>query len=58
MSVSVSIKVRRELADKTAEYGIAGSRSHAFNIMIEKGLTEVTREVEYRDGIYRRIEEL
>ena len=41
-----------------AKYGIAGSRSHAFNIVIEKGLTEVTREVEYWDSIYRRIEEL
>ena len=40
MGVSVSIKVRRELvelADKMVKYGIARSRSHAFNIMIEKG---------------------
>ncbi|MEM4489094.1 MAG: hypothetical protein QXK88_09940 [Desulfurococcaceae archaeon] len=61
MSVSVSIKVRRELvelADKMVRYGIARSRSHAFNIMIEKGLAEVTREVEYWDNIYRRVEEL
>ncbi|MEM4570791.1 MAG: hypothetical protein QXE66_05745 [Desulfurococcaceae archaeon] len=61
MSVSVSIKVRRELvelADKMVKYGIARSRSHAFNIMIEKGLAEVTREVEYWDSIYRRVEEL
>jgi hypothetical protein len=54
MSVSVSIRVRRglvELADKMVSYGIARSRSHAFNIMIEKG-------AEYWGGIYRRVEEL
>ena len=41
MSVSVSIEVRREvveLVDKMVGYGIARSRSHAFNIMIEKGV--------------------
>ncbi|MEM4553796.1 MAG: hypothetical protein QXI86_06160 [Ignisphaera sp.] len=61
MGVSVSIKVRRELvelADKMVRYGIARSRSHAFNIMIEKCLAEITREVEYWDNIYRRVEEL
>jgi hypothetical protein len=54
MSVSVSIRVRRELvelADKMVSYGIARSRSHAFNIMIEKG-------AEYWGGIYGRVEEL
>jgi len=35
-----------ELADKMVRYGIARSRSHAFNIMIEKGLSEVLKEVE------------
>ncbi|MEM0232742.1 MAG: hypothetical protein QXL22_01850 [Candidatus Nezhaarchaeales archaeon] len=57
----MSIKVRRELvelADKMVKYGIARSRSHAFNIMIEKGLAEVAREVEYWDSIYRKVEEL
>ncbi|MEM3806099.1 MAG: hypothetical protein QXV08_08595 [Desulfurococcus sp.] len=39
------------------KYGIARSRSHAFNIMIEKGLAEVAKEVEYWDNIYRRAEE-
>ena len=40
MSVTVSIKVRREiveLADKMVGLGLARSRSHAFNIMIERG---------------------
>jgi hypothetical protein len=50
MSVSVSIKVRREiaeLADKMVKYGLARSRNHAFNVLIERGLSEVKREVEY-----------
>ena len=61
MSVTVSIKVRRELAelaDKMVKYGIARSRSHAFNIMIEKGLAEVLKEVEFWESVYRRVEEL
>ena len=39
MSITVSIKVRREvveLANKMVRLGLAKSRSHAFNIMIEK----------------------
>lgn len=61
MSVSVSIKVRKnlaELADKMVKYGIAKSRSHAFNIMIEKGLAEVIKEVEFWENVHRRVEEL
>jgi len=57
----VSIRVRREiveLADKMVRYGLARSRNHAFNIMIERGLSEVKREVEYWEGVYRRVEEL
>jgi len=40
MSVSVSIRVRREiveLAGKMVKYGLARSRNHAFNILIERG---------------------
>ncbi|MCC6015368.1 MAG: hypothetical protein LM564_06665 [Desulfurococcaceae archaeon] len=61
MSVSVSIKVRREiveLADKMVKYGLARSRNHAFNVLIEKGLAEVRREVEFWESVYRRVEEL
>jgi hypothetical protein len=61
MSVSVSIKVRREiveLADKMVRYGLARSRNHAFNVLIEKGLAEVRREVEFWESVYRRVEEL
>ena len=57
----MSIRVRREiveLADKMVRYGLARSRNHAFNIMIERGLSEVKREVEYWEGVYRRVEEL
>ncbi|MCC6056843.1 MAG: hypothetical protein LM583_09225 [Desulfurococcaceae archaeon] len=61
MSITVSIKVRREvveLADKMVRLGLAKSRSHAFNIMIEKGLKEVLKEVEFWENIYREVEEL
>jgi len=61
VSVSVSIKVRREiveLADKMVKYGIARSRSHAFNIMIEKGLSRVVEEVGLWESIYEKVEEL
>jgi hypothetical protein len=61
LSVTVSIKVRREvveLADKMVRLGLAKSRSHAFNIMIEKGLKEVLKEVGLWENIYREVEEL
>ena len=61
MSVTVSIKVRRELveiAEKMVRYGIARSRSHAFNIMIERGLKEVLKEVEYWDRVHEAVREL
>jgi len=59
--VPVSIKVRRELvelADKMVRYGIARSRSHAFNLMIERGLRSVVEEVELWERAERRAEEL
>jgi hypothetical protein len=61
LSITVSIKVRREvveLADKMVRLGLAKSRSHAFNIMIEKGLKEVLKEVGFWENIYREVEEL
>ncbi|ABL78870.1 hypothetical protein [Thermofilum pendens] len=61
MSVTVSIKVRKEvaqLAEKMVRYGLARNRSHAFNIMIERGLEEVKREVAFWDEVYRSAEEL
>ena len=61
MSVSASIKVRgevAELADRMVKYGLTRSRNHAFNVLIEKGLAEVKREVEYWESVCRRVEEL
>ena len=60
MSVTVFIKVRRELvelADRMVRYGIARSRSHAFNIMIEKGLSRVLEEVGFWDRVYEKVKE-
>jgi ATP-dependent protease HslVU (ClpYQ) peptidase subunit len=61
MGVAVTIKVRRELvelADRMVALGLARSRSHAFNLMIEKGLRSVVEEVERWENIYRKAEEL
>jgi hypothetical protein len=61
MSVTVTVRVRRELvelADRMVELGLARSRSHAFNLMIEKGLRSVVEEVERWENIYRKAEEL
>ncbi len=60
MSVTVSIKVRREIveiAEQMIKLGLARSRSHAFNIMIEKGLSEVLREIEFWNQIYKKVNE-
>ncbi|MEB3757181.1 MAG: hypothetical protein GSR79_10070 [Desulfurococcales archaeon] len=40
------------------KYGIARSRSHAFNIMIEKGVEQVREEVESWDSVYEKVGEL
>jgi hypothetical protein len=61
LSVTVSIKVRKELAelaDKMIKLGLAKSKSHAFNIMIERGLKDVLKEVEFWENMYRDVEEL
>ena len=47
-----------ELIDKMVRYGIARSRSHAINILIERGLREVREEIEFWNSIYRDVEEL
>jgi hypothetical protein len=57
LSATVYIKVRKELAelaDKMIKLGLAKSKSHAFNIMIERGL----KEVELWENMYRDVEEL
>jgi hypothetical protein len=61
LSVTVSIKVRRELveiADKIVKYGIARSRSHAFNIMIERGLRSVLEELRFWEEVHSKVEDL
>ncbi|BEP17817.1 hypothetical protein PYJP_11690 [Pyrofollis japonicus] len=61
VSVTVSIKVRKELvelADKMVKYGLARSRSHAFNIMIERGLGSVMEEIRFWENVYEKVEEL
>ena len=61
MSTTVSIKVKKEiaeLAEKMVKYGLARSKSHAFNILIERGLKEVLKEVEFWDEVYKEVEEL
>ncbi len=45
----MSIKVRKEiieLTEKMVKYKLARSRSHAYNILIEKGLNEAKKDVE------------
>lgn len=61
MSITVSIKVRKELvdlADKMVKLGISRSRSHAFNMMIERGLRRVYEEVIFWENVYSKVEHL
>ena len=58
--VPVTLKVRREvveLAEEMVRLGIARSRNHAFNIMIEIGLREAQRLVERRKAVMRLVRE-
>lgn len=61
MSMSVTIKLKKdvvELAEKMVKLGIAKSRSHAINMMIERGIKEVRKEVEFWENVYAGVEEL
>ena len=61
MSISITIKVKKEvlkLAEKMIEYGLARSRSHAINLMIEKGLAKISEEVQFWEDIHAGIEKL
>jgi len=61
MSSAVSIKVRKEiieLAEKMVKYKLARSRSHTFNILIEKGLNEAKKDVEFWEQVYKDVEKL
>ena len=53
-TVPVTIKVRREileLAEEMVRLGIARSRNHAFNIILEVGFREAKRMVERRRAV-------
>ncbi|RLE90826.1 MAG: hypothetical protein DRN04_14210 [Thermoprotei archaeon] len=61
MSVAITIKVKEEvlrLAEKMVEYGLARSRSHAINLMIEKGLDKIVEEVRLWERMRVSVEEL
>ena len=44
----------RGAADKMVEYGIARSRSRAFNLTIEKGLRNAVKGVQRWENIYSK----
>ena len=61
MSTPITIKVKKEvlkLAEKMIKYGLARSRSHAINLMIEKGLDKITEEVQLWEAIHAGVEKL
>lgn len=61
MSIPVTIKLKKEvveLAEKMVKYGIAKSRSHAINLMIEHGIEEVIKELESWERLRKGVEEL
>ena len=61
MSTPITIKVKKEvlkLAEKMIKYGLARSRSHAINIMIEKGLDEIVKEIQFWEELYAGVEKL
>jgi len=61
VSVPITIKVRREiveLADKMVKCGIARSRSHAINLMIQHGISKAIEEVKFWEELYSGVEEL
>lgn len=58
--VAVTIKVRREvaeLAEEMVRLGIARSRNHAYNMLIEMGLEEARRLVERKRAVKKLVEE-
>ncbi|BES82274.1 hypothetical protein [Pyrodictium abyssi] len=58
--VAVTIKVRREvaeLAEEMVRLGIARSRNHAYNMLIEMGLEEARRLVERKRAVKKLVKE-
>ncbi len=61
MSVTVSIKVKKELvelAEKMVRFGMAKSRSHAFNLMLNEGVAKIKGEVEFWESVHAKVREL
>ncbi|MBS7635523.1 hypothetical protein KEJ34_08625 [Candidatus Bathyarchaeota archaeon] len=61
MSIPVTVKLKREiveLAEKMVKHGIAKSRSHAINLMIEHGIEKVIKDLEFWERLREGVEEL
>jgi len=61
LSVAITVKVRKrvaELADRMVKLGLARSRSHAINIMIERGIERVEEEVSFWERVEERVSQL
>ncbi len=59
--VPITIRVKKEiveLAEKMVKYGIARSRSHAINLVIQYGLGKVIEEVKFWENLHKGVEEL
>jgi len=60
-TTTVSLRVRKEiieLVEKMVRCGLAKDRSHALNILIERGLGEVQKEVEFWERVNKELEKL
>lgn len=60
MSIPITIKLKKEiveLSEKMVKYGIAKSRSHAINLMIEHGIEKIIREINFWEELRKGVEE-
>ncbi|MEM4019471.1 MAG: hypothetical protein QXG57_04540 [Thermofilaceae archaeon] len=61
MSVAITVKVRKsvaKLADRMVKLGLARSRSHAINVMIERSIERVEDEVSFWERVEERVSQL
>ncbi|MCX8207441.1 MAG: hypothetical protein N3G75_06375 [Methanothrix sp.] len=61
MSVAVTIRTRPELvdlADKMVKYGMARSRSHAFNLLLEEGMRVRQDEVRFWEELHENVNQM
>ena len=57
----MSNKIHKEivkLVDKMVKHKLSRSNNHAFNVLIGRSISEVKKEVEYWESVYRMVEEL